>query len=163
MSKIAKKTTKMVPKIAKRSSKGTILGQDGAQDRQEEPQGDNFWAEIVPKIFGQAFSSKSDQKCESVAQNQNLKQLKWPKVCECCSKADFRGIIFRQKSPKVCEGCSKIHFPLFCSGIQRIQRIHRKQCQQMQHRPPLSSCRGQGLRQFPKTPSNYIGRANREK
>ena len=59
---------KMVPKIAKRSPKETIseprlcprsprgpprgpfLGQDVAQDRQEESQGDHFWAKIVPKI-----------------------------------------------------------------------------------------------------------------
>ena len=50
MHKIAKKTSKMVPKIAKTSSKGTILGQDGAQDRQEEPQGGHLWAKMVPKI-----------------------------------------------------------------------------------------------------------------
>ena len=50
MPKIAKKTPKMLPKIAKRSSKGTILGQDGALDRQEEPQGDAFGAKMVLKI-----------------------------------------------------------------------------------------------------------------
>ena len=55
---------KMVPKIAKRSPKGTIFGprwwrgaprgpllrQDGAQDSQEEPQGDHFWAKMMLKI-----------------------------------------------------------------------------------------------------------------
>ena len=50
MPKIAKKSPKMVPNIAKTSSKGTIFGQDGAQDRQEEPQGDHFWAKMMPKI-----------------------------------------------------------------------------------------------------------------
>ena len=37
---------KMVPKIAKRSPKRTILSQDG----EEEPQGDHFCAKMVPKI-----------------------------------------------------------------------------------------------------------------
>ena len=41
---------KIVPKITKRTPKGTILGQDGAQDRQEEPQGDHFWAKMMLKI-----------------------------------------------------------------------------------------------------------------
>ena len=41
---------KIVPKITKRTPKGTILGQDGAQDRQEEPQGDHFRAKMVSKI-----------------------------------------------------------------------------------------------------------------
>ena len=41
---------KIVPKITKRTPKWIILGQDGAQDRQEESQGDHFLAKIVPKI-----------------------------------------------------------------------------------------------------------------
>ena len=135
------------PRLCPRSPRGDprepFLAQDGAQDRQEEPQGDHFRAKMVSKIAKRSpkgsileprwcprsprgaprgafwsqdcaqdlwpsFLSKSDQNCESVAQNQNLRQLKWPKVCECCSKTAFRVIIFRQKSPKVCECCSKI-------------------------------------------------------
>ena len=40
----------MVPKIAKRTPKGTIFGQDCAQDRRGESQGDHSWAKMVPKI-----------------------------------------------------------------------------------------------------------------
>ena len=45
----------IVPKLTKRTPKRTILRQDGAQDRQEEPQGEHFGAKMVSKIFGQAF------------------------------------------------------------------------------------------------------------
>ena len=41
---------KIVPKITKRTPKATILGQDGAKDRQEDPQEGPFLAKIVAKI-----------------------------------------------------------------------------------------------------------------
>ena len=49
---------KIVPKITKRTPKGTILGQDGAQDRQEDPKGD-FLAKTL--IFLWFFKVRSQQ------------------------------------------------------------------------------------------------------
>ena len=56
--------------------------------------------------------------------------------------------IFQEKLPGVL--CFHNHRcpPGTLNRMERMKRMSRKRCQQLQHRPPLSSRRGQGLRQF---------------